>query len=882
VADAQKTIDLVFNGVDKTGAAVQSVIGNTEKFAGSVQSATQPIADFTFAALKFEAAVLAAGTAVVGFGIKAADTFDTAFAEITTLFDAPTEDIAAFREELFQFATTESSFSLDQVTSSIYAAISAGTDYADSIDTVRNAEQLAIAGRADLQESLVVLVSSLNAYGASSQEAGQYADFLFQTVRDGQTTLPELASNLSKVTQTAAGAQVPFEEVLSAIAALTAAGAPTAQAVTSINAAINAIINPSTGAAQAAKALGIEFSASRLASAGLATVLGDVQRATGGNVEKIGELFENTRALSGVITLTGTGAEKFTSTLNNMANSSGAVSIAFQKMSGDLGLAAQRIFNSFQGVLINLGEPFLDEVGSIADGIASIFNAIADNFDEGQLAGLTSFLEQGFASFAETLQQVAANLPAALQQADLSGFQNGLTALGEALSSIFGDIDLTTVEGLARALTLAGNGFQALQEFTAGVIDSLGPIFEQVTGIANGLLDLNPEVFRAAGEFAGFATQANLAAGAITQLLPSINALIGLIAANQGVSLVSSLGKAAVALSGSGGLLGLLGSAGLVGAAGAAGAAVGTMANNLTEAATGTSISTWLGDLVDKFFAGEDSAYAIADSLNEVKDVSYETGGALKDLNVNAAKTGGSMEDLAGAAENSEQRVYNFSTGLFEVVDATNSASQGLIDGTAALLPYTGALENAGEAWGTLEAETRSSAGTLSFVKNEFSDAAKKVNELDEAAKALSLDEKLALIESQSQVTVAQIEADTARIVSAFESVNVGIESTGDLLADLYGIFADPDISLREQFRIEREIERERELREKEFALQEKLTNATIREIEARAKALENGDALITINGDGLQPHLEAFMYAVLEEVQVRSNNEGLALLLGT
>ena len=44
---------------------------------------------------------------------------------------------------------------------------------------------------------------------------------------------------------------------------------------------------------------------------------------------------------------------------------------------------------------------------------------------------------------------------------------------------------------------------------------------------------------------------------------------------------------------------------------------------------------------------------------------------------------------------------------------------------------------------------------------------------------------------------------------------------------------------------------------------------------------MESGDALIKIDGAGLQPHLEAFMWEILRTIQTRVNRDGLAMLLG-
>lgn len=54
-----------------------------------------------------------------------------------------------------------------------------------------------------------------------------------------------------------------------------------------------------------------------------------------------------------------------------------------------------------------------------------------------------------------------------------------------------------------------------------------------------------------------------------------------------------------------------------------------------------------------------------------------------------------------------------------------------------------------------------------------------------------------------------------------------------------------------------------------------------IASMRAQLKAMENGNPLIKIDGAGLQPHLEAFMWEILKAIQVRVNQQGLKMLLG-
>jgi hypothetical protein len=51
--------------------------------------------------------------------------------------------------------------------------------------------------------------------------------------------------------------------------------------------------------------------------------------------------------------------------------------------------------------------------------------------------------------------------------------------------------------------------------------------------------------------------------------------------------------------------------------------------------------------------------------------------------------------------------------------------------------------------------------------------------------------------------------------------------------------------------------------------------------LNAEAQQIAKGDALIKIDGAGLQPHLEAFMWEILKAIQVRVNRDGLPFVLG-
>ncbi len=178
------------------------------------------------------------------------------------------------------------------------------------------------------------------------------------------------------------------------------------------------------------------------------------------------------------------------------------------------------------------------------------------------------------------------------------------------------------------------------------------------------------------------------------------------------------------------------------------------------------------------------------------------------------------------------------------------------------------------------------------YVKENASEVKKQADEVkkaeDAAAKLglelekLASNERIKTLEFKSEIDVARIQADAEKVTAAFQSINVGIESTGDVLGNLFGLFdklGSLDSSAYQA--VFKQIDAENALREKSFQLQEKLTQAQIDNLNAQTKALASGDAIIKIDGAGLQPHLEAFMWEILKAVQARANRDGMAFLLG-
>jgi tape measure domain-containing protein len=146
----------------------------------------------------------------------------------------------------------------------------------------------------------------------------------------------------------------------------------------------------------------------------------------------------------------------------------------------------------------------------------------------------------------------------------------------------------------------------------------------------------------------------------------------------------------------------------------------------------------------------------------------------------------------------------------------------------------------------------------------------------------LASNERIKNIDARVTLNVTEVQEQTKRIQAAFESLDNTVNSTADVINKAFGALSSNsmlDSSVRNQ--LFAQVERENANRQEALRQQSDLTRAQIRVLESQARNLDSGEALIKVDGTGLAPHLEAIMWEILKQTQVRTNRDGLKLLLG-
>jgi len=901
VADLSKTVEIIFGARDNVTVTVKNLESNLKDFDATVQNVAAPLADVSSKILAMETAVLALSAAFVGSAISAAGQFNDSVREIGTLFQGTTEQVNQFGSDIQAYAAN-STQSIESINGAVYEAISSGVSYGDSLEFIRQAEQLSVAGRADLTQVTDVLTGTLNAYGASTSEAAAYTDDLLTAVNIGKTTVPELAQSLSQATSIAANAGVPFSDLSAAIAAVTAAGVPTAQAMTQIRGVIEAFISPSKQASDAASELGISLNTTTLRSEGLDGALRAIFQATGGTTEGLSRIFTTTESLQGALVLGSDKAGVFANALQQMASNTGLTSQAYQTMSQNFEIATQRMVNAADVALIRAGQPLLDEFGGVANGIAAVFQALGSSIDSGAFDPIINALEAFGVSASNTLANIAQNLPDALDALDfgplLASLGNLGDSVGEAFSDIFGNIDLDTPEGLASALQTIVNGIAALTNVTSGIIDSFSPIFTAFGDLAREAGSAGEESQVAAGQFLGVAQQ-------IVQFGTALTGALTLFS-ETGTSVVSAVDifAGAIRVAFNGLQIGIDG----------VGATILTILQTIAE-----GFALILPGSVGERWAEQAANFSgLLDDLKERTDQNTADMAAgwdqvqrgLDGVGQRATGTAESFETVADSSATATTEGEKFTaldwsqsaTGIDYVGEAAKRLGISLGEAGPEADQFTKYVRSAADEADIARAKTngyrleidelgnrtyipvvegaKKTAQEIDRSAKAMEEAAKKAVDYDLKLQEIASAERIAYIEAKFKLDEAQIAADTQKVVAAFESINTAISSTGETLSSLIGTWAGLD-SAYEQTKLWNLIEAEEKRREEAFQQQKILLDEQIKYLQARTTSMLKGDTLLRVEAAGLTPHLERIFHEILRACQVKANEQGLELLLG-
>lgn len=398
-----------FNGVQQGVKRMENAV---EKSGNSIESMFQRVTSSALGGVKQLAAGVAGLTALMESGnfIKTLYSdmgkFSAAMKEVSTLSEDVTNNLESYKQRVVELCT-EIAIAPEEAAKALYQIESAGHHGADGLRVLEESAKGAIGGVTETAIAADAITTILNSYKMSAEEAAHVNDLLFTTVKLGKTTYGELGSYIAQVTPIAAAYGVAIEDVLAAVASLTKSGTKTGIAIRQVRDAITATTN----------SLGDGAFKSRT----FLEAMDEVAEKSKGSESALKSDLSKLQAMNAVLALTGENAASARQDFEDMKNSTGAATAAYEKMADTAGNATTRLRNNIFAYFMPIG----DEIRSMGKSIAESMN---EAFDNGSMQSALTTLELFIAAYA-TYRGMLASTTAIKSAADTGLYQAQIAEL---------------------------------------------------------------------------------------------------------------------------------------------------------------------------------------------------------------------------------------------------------------------------------------------------------------------------------------------------------------------------------------------------------------------------------------------------------------------
>lgn len=440
------------------------------------------------------AAMVGVTAAVVGVaatcGKQAADV-EKAMAQTRTLLTGTADKTQARTAELTQDVMNISRVTgrvSTEIAAGSYQVISAFQDTADTASILETATKAAIAGKAETVDTVNALAAVTKAYGDTSARAVTHvSDLSFETIRLGQTTMPELANGIQKASGSAAALHVSQEELYAGFATLTGVIGNTDTVGTALNTLYTKMLKPSKALSKAVESLGYKSAYAMVQQEGLGGTIKKLGQYAGGDATKFAALFSmrDLKAAQGILNTMDVYEQK----LSELQDADGATDRAFMTSINNwndmFGIASNKVSVFAQQVgmkLLPYAKDFLSDAMPKIDGLMDTVLAGIDKIMP-KIEALFKYLSQNGPQVAGVASAVAAAWGGMIAAPKI---ETGVKGVASFLSSGIGKAKGGGAKLLGKAKGFGGSMLAGIKDLRAnpGLIKSL-PVFGWAHNVKN-------------------------------------------------------------------------------------------------------------------------------------------------------------------------------------------------------------------------------------------------------------------------------------------------------------------------------------------------------------------------------------------------------------
>ena len=884
----------MFEGTDNVSKVIDGLSGKLDAFGGQVQRVTQPLADMAATVLKTEAALAALAVGGLVLAFNESKKFENATIELQKVIGDEADKLDAAKLNAIELSEAYGESSRDILLATA-EWVQAGYNVEDSMMLTKNAMDLVIAGSVEASQATEILVATLKGFRAPAEDAARIVDILNEVSNKYATDVEQLGIGMAALSPIARQMNMTYEETAGVLTPVIEVFRSGSEAADALKTALARIVDDRKPTIDTLTALGVS---QRDYNGNLKSGYDILLEVAGAFTKLTPEMqFYHAQNLVGIEQ-----AARMVTVLSNLDGALAVTETAYKSQGSALQEVAIRLqsaevaINKFiaaaQNLAIAVGNQFRLAAKEAIDGGTAIEIALKNMVNAGTFSPVFDLLKEFASKLGADLKVIAQNLPEAFAGIDWSNLIASMRNVGGSIVGLFeaafGDVDLTTVEGLRSAIQRVVDGIALLTNVTAGILQSWKPFVAAIADAAERFSQAGTGSQTFVGNILGLGQAVNSIVNNFDILTGALTVLSGAMSVLAGTSLINAIG----------------GFGSLATAIGGAAAALGPFQAVAAALGAGWVLDKVLDATVPKW---EENKQAIADNIATMHgaDVGFDT---LETSVEDTGKVVSQQKSIWDELNEAIDAIPEQATTEIEAkgADLTKEEIDGIVKAFAEIgeektVQVTAkADEPAIERVGSIIVQTFPD-GRVVLVQaqadqaalNKTSDA---VNKALPAQKIMELqlqgeiDIEIAKIQAQAQgldsyfkykaeVDVAEVQAVFKMIETQSTNIAEMFKNTGDVLQGLAGSLADVGaIGKLEIFKL---MEQESARRDALLIEQQKLTDAQVKYLESRTKAMQSGQGIITIQAEGLAPELELVLHKIIELTQIRANEEGLGFLLG-
>jgi TP901 family phage tail tape measure protein len=314
---------------DQFSSSFNVALRNIEQSNSKIQALGQRLENVgQTLSLRVTAPLVAAG----GTALKFSNDFELGMTKVVTIAGESADNLAHMKQAVLDLVPAVG-IGPRALADGLLVVESTGIKGAQAMEILERSAKASATGLGETKDIARVVTAAITAYGSENLSAAKATDVLFAAVKAGGAEANEFAGTLGRVIGIASQVGVSFEEVTGYMATFTRLGVDADEAATALRGTLSTILHPASQSREELDKLGLSIDQLRknVKEKGLTEAMIELVNATHGNLDAIGTIIPNVRALAGVMGTAGVQAREMRDVLDQVKNSTGLLDEAFKR-----------------------------------------------------------------------------------------------------------------------------------------------------------------------------------------------------------------------------------------------------------------------------------------------------------------------------------------------------------------------------------------------------------------------------------------------------------------------------------------------------------------------------------------------------------------------